>query len=86
MEASICGGCQGSVPEDLASLHWLPARLLSALDVGDGLGKDLSVQRPVTGVQQSVLSLQLHVVGWHEMPCGFTRPVGSPCGNAPEHV
>lgn len=88
MEVLICGGCKRSVPRDLASLCWHPARVLSVMDVGDGLGKDLSIQGAVTGVQQSVLGFQLRAVGWHWVGCDVNsmRPAESPCCSAPEHV
>lgn len=78
----------GTVPEVLASPHWRPAKVLSMLDVGDGLGGDLSIQRAVTGVQQSVPGLQLHVGGWPGVGCheGSQGQLGSPCCDAPEHV
>lgn len=88
MEVLICGGCKGTVPEVLPSPRWHPARVLSILDAGDGLGGDLSIQRAVTGVQQGVLGLQLHVGGWHGVGChaGSQGQLGSPCCDAPEHV
>lgn len=47
MELLICGGCEGTVPEVLASPHWHPARVLSNLDVGDGLGGILVFREPL---------------------------------------
>lgn len=53
MEVLICGGCQGAVPEVPASPHWLSAKVLSILHVGDGLGRDLSIRRAVTGCSKA---------------------------------
>lgn len=77
MEVLICGGCKGSVPRDLASPRWHLARVLSAMDVGDSLGKDLSIQGAVTGVQQSVLGFQLRD-GWHWVGCDVSEASWEP--------
>ena len=88
MEVLICGGCQAAVPEVLASPHWHSAKVLSILRVGDGLGRDLSIRRAVTGVQQGVPGHQLHVGGWRRVGCraGSRGQLGSPCCDAPEHA
>lgn len=88
MEVLICGGCKGNVPEAFASQHWHPARFPSISAVGEGLGGDLSVHRAITGVQKSMLGLQLHEGGWHKDACqtGSLGQMGRPLCIAPEHV